>query len=310
MAIFIMDRIAEEAVSFLRQHHQVVDFPESRERDWKAEASALIVRTFQVREADIGQARRLRIVAKHGSGVDNIDIAAANRKGIVVTNTPGANADAVAEYVLALALATARRVPMSDRCLRGGIPGQAQDGIELGGKTLGLIGLGDIGAKTGRLFRNAFSAQVVAYDPYAPASAFDQCGARQAADIATVLREADVISLHVPLLDSTRHLIGARELDMMKPTAILVNAARGGIVDESALHAALSAGRIAGAASDVFETEPPPSDHPLLGLANFVGSPHIAGSSREALQRMGFGAARAVLAVLAGDTPAHVLKAA
>lgn len=309
MAIFIMDRIAEEAVAFLRQHHEVVDFPLSRGRDWKSEASALIVRTYQVREADIGQAHRLKIVAKHGSGVDNIDIAAANRHGIIVTNTPGANADAVAEYVLALALCTARRVALSDRRLREGAQGQAQDGIELGGKTLGLIGLGDIGSKTSRLFRNAFSAQVIAYDPYAPESAFEQCGARKVDDIATVLRDADVISLHVPLLDSTRHLIGAEELDMMKPTAILVNAARGGIVDEAALYTALSSGRIAGAGSDVFETEPPPSTHPLLSLDNFVGSPHIAGSSREALQRMGFGAARAVLAALAGDTPAHVLKA-
>jgi D-3-phosphoglycerate dehydrogenase len=309
MAIFIMDRITEEAVSFLRQHHDVVDFPESRDRDWKSNASALIVRTFEVREADIVQTQRLKIVAKHGSGVDNIDIAAANRKGIVVTNTPGANADAVAEFVLTMALTAARRVALSDRRLRGGMPDQAQDGIELGGKTLGLIGLGDIGSKTSRLFKSAFSAQVIAYDPYAPASAFEQCGARQAADIATVLRDADVISLHVPLLDSTRHLIGAEQLNLMKPTAILVNAARGGIVDEAALHAALFAGRIAGAASDVFEMEPPPSTHPLLGLDNFVGSPHIAGSSREALQRMGFGAARAVLAVLAGDTPAHVLEA-
>jgi D-3-phosphoglycerate dehydrogenase / 2-oxoglutarate reductase len=309
MAIFIMDRIAEEVVAFLRQHHEVVDFPASRERDWKAEATALIVRTFQVREADIGQAQRLKIVAKHGSGVDNIDIAAANSKGIVVTNTPGANADAVAEYVLAMALTAARRVSLSDRRTRNGIPDQAQDGIELGGKTLGLVGLGDIGSKTSLLFKNAFSARVVAYDPYAPASAFEQCSAQRAVDLATVLREADVISLHVPLLDSTRHLIGAEQLDMMKPTAILVNAARGGIVDESALHAALAAGRIAGAASDVFETEPPASNHPLFALDNFVGSPHIAGSSREALQRMGFGAARAVLAVLAGDTPDHVLKA-
>ncbi|HEX8606884.1 MAG TPA: hydroxyacid dehydrogenase [Pseudoduganella sp.] len=308
MAIFIMDRIAEEAVSFLRQHHEVVDYPQSRDRDWKSEATAMIVRTFPVREADIAIARQLRIIAKHGSGVDNIDIPAASRKGITVTNTPGANADAVAEYVLSLALTTARRVALSDRMLRSGIPGQVQDGIELGGKTLGLIGLGDIGSKTARLFRNAFSAQVIAFDPYASSSAFEQCGARQVPDIATVLAQADVVSLHVPLLASTRHLIGATELELMKPTAILVNAARGGIVDEAALHAALLRGRIAGAASDVFETEPLPASHPLLGLDNFVGSPHIAGSSREALQRMGFGAARAVLAVLAGDLPVHGLN--
>lgn len=308
MAIFIMDRIAQEAVDFLRAQHEVVDFPLSRERDWRTQASAMIVRTFPMREADIDAAQGLKIIAKHGSGVDNIDIPAATRKGIVVTNTPGANADAVAEYVLSLALCTARRVALSDRHLRAGVPGQVQDGIELGGKTLGLIGLGDIGSRTARLFRNAFSAQVIAYDPHAPGSAFEQCGARQVPDIPAVLAEADVISLHVPLLASTRHLIGAAEFEMMKPGAILINAARGGIVDEAALHAALLSGRIAGAGSDVFEVEPPPADHPLLGLDNFVGSPHVAGSSREALQRMGFGAARAVLAVLAGDTPAHALN--
>lgn len=308
MAIFIMDRIAQEAVEFLRQHHEVIDYPQSRDRDWKTEATAMIVRTFQVREADIARAERLKIIAKHGSGVDNIDIPAAARKGIVVTNTPGANADAVAEYVLSLALAAARRVTLSDRNLRNGTPGQVQDGIELGSKTLGLIGLGDIGSRTARLFRNAFSAQVIAYDPYAGAAAFEQCGARQVPDIPGVLAQADVISLHVPLLASTRHLIGAAEFELMKPSAILVNAARGGIVDESALHTALLTGRIAGAASDVFDIEPPPPDHPLLALDNFVGSPHVAGSSREALQRMGFGAARAVIAVLAGETPANVLN--
>lgn len=303
-----MDRIAREAVDFLRAQHEVVDFPLSRERDWRTEATAMIVRTFQVRDADIAAAQQLKIIAKHGSGVDNIDIPAATRKGIKVTNTPGANADAVAEYVLTLTLAAARRVALSDRRLRNGLPGQVQDGIELGGKTLGLIGLGDIGSRTARLFHNAFAAKVIAYDPYASACAFEQCGARQVKDIPGVLAEADVISLHVPLVDSTRHLIGAAELAMMKPTAILINAARGGIVDESALHAALLDGRIAGAGSDVFEVEPPPADHPLLGLDNFVGSPHVAGSSREALQRMGFAAANAVLAVLSGETPAHVLN--
>ncbi|MBD8542373.1 hydroxyacid dehydrogenase [Oxalobacteraceae sp. CFBP 8761] len=308
MAIFIMDRIAQEAVDFLRAHHEVVDFPMSREKDWRTEATAMIVRTFQMREAEIALAQHLKIIAKHGSGVDNIDIPAATRKGITVTNTPGANADAVAEYVLTLALATARRVALSDRRLRTSVPGQVQDGIELGGKTLGLIGLGDIGSRTASLFRNAFAAEVIAYDPYAPASAFEQCGARQVRDVSSVLTDADVISLHVPLMDSTRHLIGAAELAMMKPTAILINAARGGIVDELALHAALLDGRIAGAGSDVFEIEPPPAEHPLLSLDNFVGSPHVAGSSREALQRMGFGAARAVLAVLSGETPPHVLN--
>jgi len=308
MTIFIMDRIAPEAVAQLRRQHDVVDFPASRERDWRNEADALIVRTFQVRAPDLEQAKRLKIVAKHGSGVDNIDISAANAKGIIVTNTPGANADAVAEYVLALALTAARRVALSDRNLRSSSNDQVQDGIELGGKTLGLIGLGDIGSKTCRLFKGAFGARVLAYDPYAPDQVFATAGAIRVADIETILREADVLSLHVPLVDSTRHLIGASQLASMKPTAILVNAARGGIVDEAALYDALTNGTIAGAGCDVFEVEPPSADHPLFSLPNFVGSPHIAGSSRESLLRMGSGAAEAVIDALAGRRPAHVLS--
>ena len=310
MAIFIMDRIAPEAVTQLRQHHDVVDFPASRERDWCAEAEALIVRTFPVRAPELAQARRLKIVAKHGSGVDNIDLAAASQRGILVTNTPGANADAVAEYVLALALAVARRIPLSHGKLRDGAGSPVQDGLELGGKTLGLIGLGDIGSRTSLLFRGAFGAAVLAYDPYASDAAFAAAGATRVADIDSLLRQADVLSLHVPLLESTRHLIGAAQLAAMKPTAILINAARGGVVDEVALHAALRDGVIAGAGSDVFEVEPPSPDHPLLDLPNFVGSPHVAGSSRDSLLRMGSGAAQACIDALAGRQPAHLVRAA
>jgi D-3-phosphoglycerate dehydrogenase / 2-oxoglutarate reductase len=309
MTVFIMDRIAPEAVDQLRQQHNVVDFPASRERDWRSEADALIVRTFQVREQDLAHVTRLKIIAKHGSGVDNIDISAANAKGILVTNTPGVNANAVAEYVLALALTVARGVVLSDRNLRSSSGSQLQDGIELGGKTLGLIGLGDIGSKTSRLFKGAFGAQVLAYDPYATDEVFAIAGATRVTEVDTILREADVLSLHIPLLDSTRHLIGTKQLARMKPTAILINAARGGIVDEAALYDALKSRIIAGAGSDVFEVEPPPADHPLFTLPNFVGSQHIAGSSRESLLRMGHGAAQAVIDALAGRPPTHVRNA-
>jgi len=309
MAIFIMDRIAPETVAQLRQQHEVVDFPESRDRDWRNEADAMIVRTFQVRAPDLAQVKRLKIVAKHGSGVDNIDIAAASARGILVTNTPGANADAVAEYVLALALSAARRIVLSDRNLRHSVMGAVQDGLELGGKTLGLIGLGDIGSRTSRLFKGAFGARVLAYDPFASDEVFAAAGATKVADIDTILRQADVVSLHVPLLESTRNLIGQQQLAAMKPTAILVNAARGGVVDETALYEALKNGVIAGAASDVFEIEPPPADHPLFSLPNFIGSPHVAGSSRDSLLRMGSGAAQACIEALAGRQPAHVLSA-
>ncbi|RAR67858.1 D-3-phosphoglycerate dehydrogenase [Paraburkholderia unamae] len=305
MNVFIMDPIAPSAVERLSGVHTVVDYPASRSQDWHANADAVIVRTFEVRAADLQKSKKLKIVAKHGTGVDNIDIEAASEANVLVTNTPGANANAVAEYALAITLALARKISVADRALRTPKQVKLQSGIELSGKAVGLLGFGDIGRRTARLFRAAFSAELLAYDPFAPDSAFEELGATRVATIEELLPRCDVVSLHLPLLATTRNLIGSAQFQQMRNSALFINVARGGIVDEAALYQALVNGQIAGAASDVFETEPVPVSHPLLGLDNFIASPHIAASSRESLERMGNAAANAVIETLDGHMPSH-----
>lgn len=305
MNVFIMDPIAPSAVQLLSRHHTVVDYPASRTEDWHANADAVVVRTFEVRASDLPKAKRLKIVAKHGTGVDNIDIEAAAEANVLVTNTPGANANAVAEYALAITLAVARKVSLADQSLRSGKKAQLQGGMELAGKTIGVLGFGDIGRRTARLYKAAFDAKILAYDPYASDAALAELGAVRVPSITELLPLCDVVSLHLPLLDSTRNLIGKAEFELMRDSALFINVARGGIVDEDALYHALESGEIAGAASDVFETEPVPTSHPLLQLSNFIASPHIAASSNESLERMGAAAANAVIDALAGKSPAH-----
>ena len=308
MKVFIMDPIDPSAVELLSAVHVVVDYPASRNEDWHANADAVVVRTFEVRQADFQKAVRLKIVAKHGTGVDNVDIEAASDANVLVTNTPGANANAVAEYALAITLALARKISVADRALRQHKAVQLQNGVELRGKTVGILGFGDIGRRTARLFGAAFGARLLAYDPYVSDSIFQEYGAVRVSSIDELLPACDVVSVHLPLLAETRGLIGAPEFALMRNTALFVNVARGGIVDESALYQALAEGYIAGAASDVFETEPVPHTHPLLTLDNFVASPHIAASSRESLVRMGAAAAHAVIEALAGRSPAHQVR--
>ncbi|WP_051888718.1 hydroxyacid dehydrogenase [Caballeronia sordidicola] len=305
MKVFVMDPIDGSAVQSLSRFHTVVDYPASRNEDWHAHADAVVVRTFEVRATDFAKAQKLKIVAKHGTGVDNIDLEAASGANVLVTNTPGANANAVAEYALAMTLAVARKVSLADRTLRNQQKGTLQNGMELHGKTIGFLGLGDIGSRTARLFKAAFDATILAYDPYAPDSVFEALGAVRISSIHELLPRCDVVSLHLPLLASTRNLVGEVEFALMRDSALFINVARGGIADEGALYSALESGRIAGAASDVFEKEPVQASHPLLQLNNFVASPHIAASSNESLQRMGAAAAAAVIDALAGRNPAH-----
>ncbi|WP_183081984.1 hydroxyacid dehydrogenase [Paraburkholderia sp. BL23I1N1] len=305
MKVFVMDPIDPSAVELLSKAHTVVNYPQSRNADWHANADAIVVRTFEVRASDFPKAKNLKIIAKHGTGVDNVDIEAASEAGVLVTNTPGANANAVAEYALAIALALARKVSVADRELRQPRQTQLQGGVELTGKTVGLLGFGDIGRRTARLFKAAFGTGLMVYDPYAPDAAFEELGAVRLNSIQELLPLCDVVSLHLPLLAATKNLIGKAEFELMRNSALFINVARGGIVDECALYQALVDGQIAGAASDVFETEPVPASHPLLTLENFVASPHIAASSKESLVRMGHAAAHAVIEALAGRTPPH-----
>jgi D-3-phosphoglycerate dehydrogenase len=247
---------------------------------------------------------RLRVVARNGIGVDNVDIAAATQLGIWVTNAPGVNADSVADFTFALLLALVRHVPEADRAVRaGGWPRLV--GVELHGKCLGLVGFGRVGQRVAQRARG-FGLRVLAYDPQPDRHAAASLGV-ELVNFHRVLQEADFLSLHLPLLPETRHLLGEAELRRMKPTSYLVNTARGGVVDEQALARALREGWIAGAACDVFEEEPPRSSL-LLQAPNLLLSPHMASHTREAMARAFRVAAENVLAVLQGRRPPNAVN--
>ena len=309
--ILVTEPLHPEALDILKGTGDVVEclYPGERELlDLIHEAEALVVRsrtrvTRQVVEA--GQC--LRVIARAGAGVDNIDVEAATRRGILVVNAPGANTIAVAEHTLALILALARRIPEADASLRAGRwEKERLEGVELMGKVLGLIGLGRIGSAVAQRAQ-AFGMQVVAYDPFVSVAHAEALRVRLAS-LDEVLRESDFLSVHAPATPQTRRLIGAAELAKMKPTARLVNCARGGIVDEEALARALREGRLAGAALDVFEEEPP-TRSPLLTAPNVILTPHLAGSTEEAQRKVGLSAAGDVARVLRGEPPRHPVNA-
>ena len=271
-----------------------------------ADADAVIVRLFPLTAELMAVAPRLRVIGRHGAGLDNVDLAAATKRKIPVVYVPRTHAVSVAEHTLTLILAVARRLPELDDAVRRGkfhLRNQIF-GTELNGKTLGVIGLGNIGRLVAEKCRNAFGMRVLGYDPFLAPDL--PVPADRVADLDVLLRESDVITLHVPLTPQTRSLLGARKLALLKPTALVINTSRGEVIDEKALAEALHARRIGGAAVDVYTTEPPPSDHPLLSAPNTVLTPHAAAHTEEALQRMAVSIADDVLAVLRGERPAHL----
>ena len=246
---------------------------------------------------------RCKIIARYGIGVDNVDLAAATRAKIVVTNVPDYCIDEVSDHALALLLALERQIASADHAVKGGAWDVVAHGAirRLRGQTLGLVGFGKIAMAVAAKAR-AFGLNVLAHDPYLDAKAIAVRGA-EAVEFDGLLAQSDVVSIHVPLLPETRNLIGARELARMKPSAFLINTSRGGIVDEGALAEALKAGRLAGAALDVLLVEPPPSDHPLRKLPNVVLTPHLAFYSRESVIELQTKAAEEVARALKGEPP-------
>jgi D-3-phosphoglycerate dehydrogenase / 2-oxoglutarate reductase len=232
------------------------------------------------------EAGPLRVVVKYGSGTDNIDLGAAERLGVKVSSTPGANARSVAELTIALLFALARHVVAHDRAVRAGSWSRLA-AIELAGKRLGVVGYGAVGRDVARLAAS-LGMDVVAHDPFVKSDEVKLVG------LDDLLASCDAVSLHVPLDDSTRGMIGAKALGRMRSGALLVNTARGGLVDEGALADALSSGRLGGAALDAFAVEPP-SGSPLLGLDNVVLSPHAGAATAEAAQRTALQAVRQLL---------------
>jgi D-3-phosphoglycerate dehydrogenase len=272
-----------------------------------ADVHAILVRVAKLGADVIRAGKALRVIGKHGVGTDNIDIPAATRHGVVVTNTPQANSTSVAEHALALLLAVARRIGESDRDLATGKmrPQKVYQGMELSGKVMGIIGLGSAGFRLARMTGQGLGMRVLGFDPYK--SPWPE-GIEQCRELAPLLAQADFISIHVPLTKETRSLIGADTLPNMKPTAILVNTARGGIVDEAAVASALRADRLAGAGLDVVEDEPLKPDHPLNGVPNLILTPHMAGVTEEAMMHMAQDSAEDIVRVLKGERPKYPMN--
>jgi len=273
-----------------------------------AGADAVITRNAGLDTAAIEAGARLAVIANHGIGTNRIDVARASALGIPIVFTPYANARAVAEHALMLALAIGKRLVASDRAVRSGRWDiRYEPGLqEFGGRTFGVVGFGTIGRLTARIASSGFGMRVLVHSPAADDAAIREAGAERAQTLIELLARADVVSLHRPARPDTRHCIDAAALARMKRTAILVNTARADLVDTAALAGALRSGAIAGAGIDVFDTEPVPADSPLLGLENVVFTPHTAGATDEALKETAEQCADQIADVLAGRRPPHL----
>jgi D-3-phosphoglycerate dehydrogenase len=306
LKILVSDKLEAAAVDRLRAGgHEVAESPGLQGPDLVRAlegCAALIIRSATRVTAEVLEgAGSLRLVVRAGTGLDNVDTAAAKARGIEVRNTPAANAVSVAEITLGLLLAFERHLPWAASDLRAGRWEKSKyAGREIAGRSLGLVGFGRIGREVAGRAR-AFDMTVMASDPLVASwPAGFEWVARVTLD--ELLASADVVSLHLPLGAATRGLIGAAELARMKPGAVLINAARGGVVDEEALHQALVNGRLRGAILDVFATEPP-GESPLLALPQVLATPHLGASTRDAQVRAGLEAADIVLAELARLAP-------
>ncbi len=268
----------------------------------------LIVRSETKVTAKIFQAAtNLKVVARAGVGTDNIDVSAATERGVIVVNTPNGNTIAACEQAFLLILATARKLTQANDTLKGGKWERKQFmGVELAGKTLGIVGLGRIGTEIARR-ATAFGMEVIAYDPFVLPGYAEKQGIEMAG-LPEVYRRADFITVHSPLLPETFHMIDRTAFEQMKPGVRIINAARGGIVDEAALFEALQSGKVAAAGLDVFEQEPPPLDHPLLHLENVITTPHLGASTQEAQIKVAVDAADSVVAALNGELVANAVN--
>ncbi|MEU4048666.1 hydroxyacid dehydrogenase [Streptomyces olivaceus] len=297
--VWIPRPVHEDALARLRPYAEVAtgygpgatSFDEVSDR-----VAAVLLRTVRVDGAMMRRAPRLRIVARHGVGLDTVDVDTAKELGIAVTTTPTANSRSVAEHAVALLLAVRRGIGVAVR--NEGDTRTAIRGRELSGATLGLVGFGRIAREVAAIAGHGFGMRVMAHDPMMPAADITAAGA-EPADLATLLSRADNLSLHVPLVEGTRHLIGLPELLALPEGAVVVNTSRGGILDESALLDAVRRGHLAGAGLDVTAVEPLPDDHPLRGEPSVVVTPHTGAQTEEALRRMATEAAEHILAHLA-----------
>jgi D-3-phosphoglycerate dehydrogenase len=314
MNVLLPQPIETEAISLLEKKNCIVTTAPDPKPETVLpllkDAHGLILRTgITISRELIENADELLVISRTGGGLDNVDVSAATEKKIIVTSNLGVNTISVAEHVLSLILALSKRLILLDNAVRNGNFGIRYQNLsrDIYGKTIGLLGFGRIGCEIGRICHQIFGMQVIAYDPNLPdGKKAEYCSWVTFAELYELLSKSDVISIHVPLTDKTRHLVGDAEFSLMKTDAILINASRGGVVNETALVKALQNNQIAGAGLDVFSEEPVPADNPLLKLENVILTPHTAALTKECVTRMATEAAKCVLDVFDGREPQNV----
>ncbi|KAF2236534.1 putative D-3-phosphoglycerate dehydrogenase [Viridothelium virens] len=312
--VYILDPYHPDAVTALQNNPSidVVLKNDPRRDNWHADATGLMIRSeTRITPTDLAQAKKLKVIVKQGVGVDNIDLSSAKDHGVVVCNTPALNSESVAELTLTLALSIARRISEVDRRVRRGemVVRSQTLGQSLYQKAIGIIGMGNIGKVVARKWIGAMDGRIVAYDPFAAPDAWTDIPHRRVQALEELLDVSDVVSLHVPLTDSTRSMIGKPQFERMKNNAILLNCARGGIVDEAALTDALTTKKIYGAALDAMDVEPPTIEayEELLQNQNLIMTPHIGASTMENQIKSGLAVVETLIAVLEGeDVPNRV----
>jgi D-3-phosphoglycerate dehydrogenase / 2-oxoglutarate reductase len=311
MKILVADPVAKEGIEALKAQAQVdvkLGLKPDELKKVIGDYEALVVRSETKATADIIQAgKKLQVIARAGVGLDNIDVEAATRQGVVVVNAPTGNTIAAAEHTVAMMLALARHIPQANAKLKSGL-WQRSDymGVELRGKTLGIIGLGNVGSEVARRAQ-AFNMRLIGYDPFVT-SDYARNLAVELVTLEHLLKESDFITLHLPLTSQTKMLIGAKELSKMKPTVRIINCARGGLIDEEALLKAVEAGKVAGAAVDVFVKEPV-TDSVLFQNDKIIVTPHLGASTKEAQASVALEVAEQVIAVLKGQPAKYAVNA-
>ncbi len=309
--VLVPDNVNQKAIDILLLEPRIqVSAPGKMERDALlnaiADAQAIIIRSGVTADAElIAAAAQLKAIARAGVGVDNVDLDAATQRGVVVMNTPGGNTISTAEHTLGLMIALSRHIPQGHQSLaEGRWDRKAFTGVELKGKTLGIIGLGRIGQAIAKRAQ-AFEMAVIAHDPFLPPQVAADIDV-PLLDLAEIYARSDYLSLHASVTDETRGMINASSIAIMKDGIRIINAARGALINSADLAAALNTGKVAGAALDVYEQEPPPADHPMIGLANVIHTPHLAASTLDAQVTVAIEAAQLIVDFLLEGKSANV----
>jgi phosphoglycerate dehydrogenase-like enzyme len=282
--VYFLDTFHPEATAHAQSLFNVILPATPEHANWRQEARYLLIRGSYLTADDVASCPNLKAIGKQGVGIDKIDAAACAERGIKIFNTPGVNARAVAELVLALTSSVARDIPAISVKQNSGlrVPKEACNGLVLYQKTLGVIGMGNIGKTVAKIFSGGFEASLVAYDPFAPADAWSDLPHTRVSSIEELLQAADVVTIHVPLTSDTRDLIAYKEMTLMKRNAILINASRGGIINEVDLERALAEGLIWGAGLDCHEQEPPTQEkYSALWSQRVVSTPHIGAATSQ-----------------------------